>query len=285
MAEAQKQDFVIPARPDVLLQLAELVKQGDPGIERVAGLVKRDVALYANILALINSPFFGLRGRVTSVDRAVRMMGIRRMSMLVRLASLRSSLSDDTHLEPFWEDACEVATICAHLTAYMPFTDRDEAFTLGMMHACAVPLMVQNFDGYQRFYEEACLLDLEDQQRLEQQMYGHNHFDLSSQLAQNWQMPELMCQAIALQPAYAEFLLDENSDPATCRMLCLLLIGRDFSLKFETLWGRADEYQPVIVLEPVLQYLGITEEELDRIQQHLFSQLQVDDRGIVPDTA
>lgn len=285
MAEAQKQEFVIPARPDVLLQLAELVKRGDPGIDKLSGLVKRDVSLYANILALINSPMFGVRGHVASVERAVRMIGIRRLSTLVKLASLRSHVGDPAYLEQFWEDACEVGTICAHLTRYMPFIDKDDAFMLGMMHACAVPLMVQNYDGYHRFYEEASVLDLSDQQRLEQQYYQHDQFELSSQISRAWQVPEAICRAIALQPYHAEILLDENSDEEISRLLCLLLIARDFSLKFETLWGRADEYQPVVSLEPVLHYLGSTHDELERIEQHLFSKLQIDDSGIVPSTA
>jgi|GEM_PF-527697 len=283
MADARSKEFVIPARPDVLLQLSALVESEDPGFERVASLVKRDVALYANILALINSPFFGLRGRVSSIEKALKVMGMKRLLFLVRAASLRSAVGDDEGLENFWEDACTMATICANLTHYMPFVPADDAFTLGMMHACGVPLMVKNCPEFQRFHVDACLLDLPDQQRLEQAHYGTDQFQLSSRLARNWQVPEALCEAIAAQPHYQSLLMDEAADEALCQKVCLLLVGREFSLKFETLWGRSDEYQQVIELEPVLSFLGITEAELEAIQEHLFAKLQVDDRGIVPE--
>lgn len=283
MADARSKEFVIPARPDVLLQLSALVESEDPGFERVASLVKRDVALYANILALINSPFFGLRGRISSIERALKVMGMKRLLFLVRTASLRSAVGEDEGLENFWEDACTMATICANLVHYMPFVNVDDAFTLGMMHACGVPLMVKNCPDYQNFHVNACLLDLPDQQRLEQAHFGADQFQLSSRLAKSWQVPEELCQAIAAQPDYQNLLLDEGADEHLCQKLCLLLVGREFSLKFETLWGRSDEYQPVVDIEPVLNFLGITEAELEAIQEHLFSKLQVDDRGIVPE--
>jgi len=282
MSTHSPQEFVIPARPAVLLQLSSLVENGSPGYDQVSELVKSDAALYSNILAMINSAYFGIRTRVSSVDKAVRILGMKRLLLLVRMAALRNVVGDQDNLEQFWDEACEVATMCGQLTHYLPYMAGDDAYTMGMMHACGVPLMVKQYKDYQRLLEESVLLDLSDQQRLEQSHFKVDHFQLSSLIAQRWQIPEPICNAIALQPNYQDVLVDDGYSEELRNQLCLLLIGREFSLKFETLWGLAEEYQPVVNMEPILEYLGLTEGELKAIQDHLFSRLQVDDRGIVP---
>ncbi|MCV6590465.1 MAG: HDOD domain-containing protein [Marinobacterium sp.] len=276
--------FVIPVRPDVQQQLSRLIQQPEPSLRAVCALIRRDVSLYANIMALVRMGHADGHHPVISLEQAVRQLGRRRLCLLLKAAACDQQ-NDTAGLEHFWDEACEVATLCAGLNRYLPCVSAEEAFLLGMMHACAVPLMVRYDGDYQRFYDEACLLDLTDQQQLEQWQYHHDRFFISSQLARCWRVPGLLCDVIAAQPHYIHVLKSEWHGPRLCRLLCLLLLAVEFSLKFETLWGRADEYQPVVRMEQVLRYLGLTCDELEWLEQQLFGHLSVDDHGMVPGSA
>jgi EAL and modified HD-GYP domain-containing signal transduction protein len=57
------------------LKMLRLMEGEDPDLEGVAAAVKGDVAVSFRLLALLNSPAFGLLHKVESVDHAVRLLG------------------------------------------------------------------------------------------------------------------------------------------------------------------------------------------------------------------
>jgi HD-like signal output (HDOD) protein/ActR/RegA family two-component response regulator len=67
---------MLPAAPGVFLALSAALEKPDVAIKDVAGIVERDVALCAKILQLVNSAFFGLPRRVSSIAEAVNYLGI-----------------------------------------------------------------------------------------------------------------------------------------------------------------------------------------------------------------
>lgn len=282
MNQSESKDFVIPARPDILLRLTRMVEDGEPGIDEVAALVKSDVSLYANTLAMINTPFFALRRRVTSVNTAVRIMGTRRILTIVKMAALRSTLDSSSQMERFWEEANQVAAVAGQLCNFFGFISRDDAYALGMMHNCGVPLMVKECRGFSQFYQDHSLMDPFDVMELEKDLFHINQYRVSAEISRSWSMPDPISNAIDLQPYYSRVLTDDDYDEEVCNLLAMLLIAREFSLKFATLWGFEDDYQPVISMEPILERLCLTREDLDAIQQSVFNSLRVDDQGIVP---
>ncbi|MCV6590464.1 MAG: HDOD domain-containing protein [Marinobacterium sp.] len=282
MKQQQIKDFVIPARPDILIRLGELIQKGDPGIDEVAELVRADVSLYANTLAMINSPFFGLRRKVTAVNTAVRILGVKRTLRIVEVAALRSTLGNSEEMEPFWQEANLVATVAGQLCRHFGFISRDDAYTLGMMHNCGVPLMVKECPGFNRFYQDHSLMDPYDVMELEKDLFHVNQYRVSAEIVSAWMMPDCIAQAIDLQPYYTTILADNSFDEEVCSLLAVLLLAKEFSLKFATLWGFEDDYQPVLAMDPIQERLGLTSQDLVNIQNAVFNSLRVDDRGIVP---
>ncbi len=280
MSQTQIHDFVIPARPEMLVRLTKMIEGGDPGIDEVAELVKSDVSLYANTLAMINSPFFGLRRRISSINTAVRILGTKRILTIVKVAALRSCLGSDSPMESFWEEANQVAIVAGQLCNHFGFVSRDNAYTLGMMHNCGVPLMVRECPGFNQFYQDHSLMDPFDVMQLERDLFGVNQYRVSAEIARSWFIPEAIAKAIDLQPYYPAILSDEDYDEDVCNLLSLLLIAKEFSLKFATLWGFEDDYQPVLSMEPIQEHLCLTTTDLDSIQTLVFNSLRVGDQGI-----
>ncbi len=96
---------LIPPQPEVLLKLAELFRQDSPDLVQIGQLIKQDVALYAIVLKTINSPFYGLKAAVTSVEHAINLLGTTQVFNLVRLTIMRNTLKKTGRMERFWDTA------------------------------------------------------------------------------------------------------------------------------------------------------------------------------------
>ena len=65
----------LPTLPSVAIHLLELSKDPETEIRDVIEVIKTDPAISAKILKSTNSSFFGFNSKVTSIDRAVPLLG------------------------------------------------------------------------------------------------------------------------------------------------------------------------------------------------------------------
>ena len=72
----------LPSQPSVYQELQRLIASPKSGTDAVARLVERDMAMSAKLLQLVNSGFFGVARRVSSIDQAVSLLGIRTIENL-----------------------------------------------------------------------------------------------------------------------------------------------------------------------------------------------------------
>jgi HD-like signal output (HDOD) protein len=59
----------IPPRPEALLKVSEQVKSKDPNLTLIGEAISSDVALAGAVLQVVNSPFYGLPRKLTSVTQ------------------------------------------------------------------------------------------------------------------------------------------------------------------------------------------------------------------------
>jgi len=98
----------LPCAPDVI---ARLFTQTSPfstdSNENIAATIARDQGLSARVLALANSAFYGMSEPITTISRAVSLLGldeVRSMVLIVAAAGVASSLKErgDFDLETYW---------------------------------------------------------------------------------------------------------------------------------------------------------------------------------------
>ena len=90
----------LPSPPALFQKLAEIMATDDWTIAQIASEISLDVALTGDILRLVNSPFFGTAEKVTSVARAINLLGIE----LIRFVVLGNKLYQSTSGSETWLD-------------------------------------------------------------------------------------------------------------------------------------------------------------------------------------
>jgi HD-like signal output (HDOD) protein len=77
----------LPAAPQVLARLSELLQDVNTGLGEIAALLKRDPTLVARIIRISNSTFYGGNGRIGSIEEAVNCVGFGEVYRLVGVAT------------------------------------------------------------------------------------------------------------------------------------------------------------------------------------------------------
>jgi HD-like signal output (HDOD) protein len=77
----------LPAAPQVLARLGELLQDVNTGLDQIAALLKRDAALVARIIRISNSAFYAGDGQIGAIEEAVKCVGFGEIYRLAGVAT------------------------------------------------------------------------------------------------------------------------------------------------------------------------------------------------------
>ncbi|MBY0277108.1 HDOD domain-containing protein [Candidatus Binatia bacterium] len=188
----------LPSAPHVVSRLVSL-GDGDADTSDLLATIDRDPALTARILRTANSPFFAQTRSVTSVTRAVVVLGL----PMVRNLTLGLTVWDatSTHLAPqqarrLWEHSLAVAHAAQHFAARTQAGAARDAFTAGLLHDVGKLVLARQFpDAYRQVLAQATATPLRPE--LERAAVGHDHAAVGALLFERWRLPALLIDAVA----------------------------------------------------------------------------------------
>ncbi|HVE25859.1 MAG TPA: HDOD domain-containing protein [Sporichthya sp.] len=183
----------LPARADVATRVLCVVDDPASSAVDLAKAVGADPALASRTLALANSAYYGLSGRVSSMDFAVSVIGfntVRALALTLAAGLDRPGAVPDG----FWEQAATCATAASVLAPSFG-ASAPEAFCLGLLHTIGSAFLHQVLP-----LPALCLPFPEDPAALaaqERDRYGYGHAAVGAQVLAQWNFPTTMCALIA----------------------------------------------------------------------------------------
>ena len=214
----------IPPCPAILTKLLKEVREENPDYNKASKLVGSDVSLAAAMLKTVNSPFFGLRSKATSINQAMQLLGLRNTVEIITGLLLRQAfpVGDNEAMETFWQSSSGIAEVSAQLARPLGFKNQDGAYTFALFRDCGLPLMISRFPGYANFMKVSHLDTGRAITTDEIEEFGMDHANLGAKLASGWALPDEICQAILTHHDYP--LLQGGSVPdEVCRLIALVL--------------------------------------------------------------
>lgn len=111
------------------MQIMQLVSQSEPEISDIVEVISRDSAMCQRLLRLINSVYFGVRNRVSSISQALVILGLDYLREWVYLMGMqRITLNDNIEV---MRVALVLAKFCRELSRLIPEAAKDgDAFYL-----------------------------------------------------------------------------------------------------------------------------------------------------------
>jgi HD-like signal output (HDOD) protein len=182
----------IPPMPALLLNILALEGSEDAGPREFAALIARDPDLAGAVFRVVGSPLLGLRVKVSSLEHAITILGVRTTLAVVRSEGLRGAISDP-QLAPmmaqFWSRMNTVADVVLALvrTLRLKGVREDQAFLAGIFHDCGVALLARQNADYAREFSRPQGWPNPVPQDI---AYDTSHVLAGLILARNWQLPE-----------------------------------------------------------------------------------------------
>lgn len=261
-AERIVHDIGIPPCPAILTELVREMRQDDVDFPKIGKLISRDVGLAAAMLKTVNSAFYGLRTKATSVPQALVLLGLRNVAQLVTGLLLRQAfpLSQSEMMEDFWVSSSSIALIAAHLAGKARDVNRDEAHTFALFRDCGVPLMANKFRDYETTQSAAKHDFAKSLTDIEREHYSMDHARIGYHLAKSWLLPEETCQAILHHHDFAALREHRDDIPAASARLIALALVAEWLFTITTIGGKCRAWNDGG--ETALELLGIEQAEL-----------------------
>ena len=267
------QGIKIPPQPQILVDITMEQASPDPSLEHISSLILQDMGLSGAILKVVNSPYFGLSNNIISVEHAVSMLGLNSVVNIINGLALKSELSDETIIEMnrFWDHASDIALISATIAKETGYPNADEAYLLGLFHACGMPLMMTRYPNYPKVVEEAFSGTHERIIDLENERFNTNHAVLGYYTAKSWNLPEHICQLISEQYNLKTIQKwQENYDGHRKTLLAILKMALEVGKSHKKLGGlnaKNREWEEYGV--EILEYMGLSQYDFDNLESNI----------------
>jgi diguanylate cyclase (GGDEF)-like protein len=191
----------LPSIPAVALKIMELCEQDDIGTADVASVLARDPALSAKVLKVANSAIYGVRAQVTTLDRAIAIMGTNAVLSLSLSFSLiktmkKSNRNTFDHMT-YWRHSIITALTAKALGNTPEFTNLNEYFLAGLLQDIGILVFNEMVPtAYSRLIPRA-ERSHEKLVELEREAFGVDHAALGGWLLEHWNLPPNLKVSIA----------------------------------------------------------------------------------------
>lgn len=198
--------------PEVLIKLNELMANPDTSAGDLAKIVSADPAVSTNILRIVNSAYYGLQVRVSSLSLAISVMGFDMTKKVALKAAVFSTFAShrekSRHFDPssFWKHAV-YAGVAARALAMKSklFADMhpEDAYIAGLLHDIGkIILLEKSTAEYLAMLRKSVQLGRPEAEG-ELEDFGYTHAEVGSVLAIRWSLPEDLAVAIRYHHAPA----------------------------------------------------------------------------------
>jgi HD-like signal output (HDOD) protein len=193
----------LPSVPAVYLDLMAAMQSERASLAQIGAIVERDAAMTAKILQLVNSPYFGLRARITSAAQAVQLLGLDLVRTLILTTHVFSSLNPATMqkagLNNVWQHSLLVSKLARVIAVHEGLSQAvtTEAVTSAILHDIGRVVLASCLpDQYAAIAAEAKASD-EPLTTAEKKVFGCTHAEVGAYLLGLWGLPDAITITVA----------------------------------------------------------------------------------------
>ena len=175
-------------------------------IEDFARVIHLDPSLSAKLLKAVNSAYYGFSGEISSISRAVKLVGIQQLNIMVLSISAVTAFSalnfpkDIIDLKSFWRSSLLTGALAKLLAQELNVRPAERFFILGLLHEIGHLMLYANFPDQAR---KTIQMSQQSDMRIneaEQEVLGVHYGDIGAMLMAQWHLPEHFQLLTRLQP-------------------------------------------------------------------------------------
>jgi putative nucleotidyltransferase with HDIG domain len=237
-------------------------------------VISLDPVLTGQVLKLINSAYYSLPNKISSLTRAVIMLGVNTVKNLVLGSSIISSVgsvkpSKIFSMDEFWEHSLAVGVTAKALAirGELPANIREEFFVAGLLHDLGkIPMN-------NRFPEEyTMVLDIAAEKKIllanaERELFGFDHGVVGEMIAEKWQLTPALKHAM-------HYHHHPDSSPSEDRGLTKFVALGNMFINIIKIGGSGEAILDKQLLTELLEEVGISQSEIAGLRATILKEIE-----------
>lgn len=184
----------LPLLPGVAMEITSAAAKEDVDTRTIAEMLKRDAALSAHVLRIVNSPVYSPRAQIVSLQQAVARVGAVKIREIALIIACRTGVFKakgyETELGEVFSHSIGTALFAQEI-ARQTRNNVEDAFLCGLLHDVGRPVLLQALVTSLR--DAKVVVDRESVLSLVTEL----HEAAGSALAKAWNLPDTVVGALA----------------------------------------------------------------------------------------
>ncbi len=261
----------LPPLPSAVAKVLQLTGSDSSRSTELEKYIVTDQAISTKVLRVVNSPYFGLSGQVSSISQAVIILGfdqIRNLVLSLNTAKLFESKSPEVkrmHVA-LWQHAFAMATAAQTIgrRKRMDHKELDFLFSGGMMSNTGGLFLAAQFAKpyaqiFARYESTGQPLAMQ-----EQAAFGTDHAEIGQQLCVAWKFPEQLT-----------FLIGRHEGPFAGDPIPTLYAVHAADRIASAMGRNQPLEEPIEHIDPLVrEWLRMTEDEIRKVREETKQKLE-----------
>lgn len=186
--------------PDIYYRVMEIVNDSKSSASHLARVVGQDPGLSASLLKIVNSAFYGLPVKVSSITRAIALIGGRELSTIAMGISVIRFFRDIpphvVDMKRFWLHSIAVGSLARFFASQKAGLQDEDFFIAGLLHDIGRLIMYREFptvmtEAIRRARSRRIPLI-----QVEQEFFKYDHTQVADAIMEKWGFPKILRQCI-----------------------------------------------------------------------------------------
>lgn len=191
----------LPPVPQVVIKIQQMIADVNSDAKQLAKIIESDQAIAAKVLQMANSSFYGMSGKISSIQHASLILGYQTLGEIVTMAGTAKLLDGKMpgygyDAQDLWKHSLSVAFSSKLIAAHKNKDQIPQAHSAGLIHDVGKiildPHVLEINDQIADYMsrEEKTFLDAE------RHFFGFDHAEIAAEICRSWKIPETITLAI-----------------------------------------------------------------------------------------
>lgn len=190
----------LPPMPAILLELKEIIHAQNTSARHIGRVIGKDPGLTAWVLKLVNSPYYGFSAKVSTISRAISLVGIKQIQLLAMAGGLNSLAvllpKGVINMNRFWRHSIATGIVAQELWKHTGRAESEQLFVCGLLHDCGKLAIAYAAPKVSQYLHRSGLSCDQPEYEAEKELMQSDHAHLGGMLMHRWNMPQPLVMSI-----------------------------------------------------------------------------------------
>lgn len=216
----------LPSLPPIACEILRLAQDPKASFDDYAAAMAADPTLSEKLLSMANSSLFNMGQEISTLERAMLVLGLKGVQLMALSFSLISGLKDEKHSDTFdeqefWQRSLMTAVAGRQLGRVVAIPIAEDAFLCGLLASVGQLVLSRCLPNEYAQVQASC--DGWPSLEHEAEQLGFDSIDVSAKLLESWGMPEIVHTTIS---SCRDGFTPEGGNPIVQRLAPIVLAAR-----------------------------------------------------------